>query len=397
MKANKSYIDAYNPKGKNLDVCRRCGLCLQRCPVMKMDKRESCAEIARLQTGEGPLRILNDCTLCFNCNHYCPHGMNPFALIMERLADRVVRSGVGIPTYIQYLYAVQSESSVYTDIYQMLSGREKAVLDRWETPPPQSDEILFIGCIGRETPLKIANSKVLEHVPKYGPRKVCCGDLCFRYGDFDSFSKTVEYSFKLLERLNTKRLICYCGGCSHTFINIWKEYLGVTLPFEIVTIWEWLWKKVQNNSFHIKQKVNIRAALSDSCYCTGLGDTFMKSVRELHHASGMEIVELQNNRHDNLCCGATGMARNHKDLMAPQEIAERKIAQVRDTQVTDLACYCSGCYLMLADSCKDLGITPHYSLDYILWALGDEFSTETKDKLSIQRRLIVEKLLNSTS
>ena len=89
------------------------------------------------------------------------------------------------------------------------------------------------------------------------------------------------------------------------------------------------------------------------------------------------------------------LARNHTDLSAPQRTAKRKIKQVVDTQMTDLAYYCTGCFLTMADTCNKYGIKMHYSLDRILWALGDEFSGETESRLSIQRRLIVETILNS--
>jgi ferredoxin len=36
--ANKTYIDAFDPEGKSGSVCEKCGLCLQQCPVMKMEK-----------------------------------------------------------------------------------------------------------------------------------------------------------------------------------------------------------------------------------------------------------------------------------------------------------------------------------------------------------------------
>lgn len=390
---NKSYIDAYNPEGKNLDVCKKCGICLQKCPVMQMGEEESRAEKHRLQIGEEPLRVLNECTLCFNCDHYCPHGMNPFALIMERLAEKVVRSGDGIPDKLKYLFGGYSKPSVFSDVYQGLSDDEKAVLDQWEVPPPKSKEVLFIGCTGREFPLKIEKSTVLKSLPKYGPRDACCGDICSRYGDFDILTQTADRTLKMFEKLEVERLVCYCGGCANIFLNVWTKYLDVSLPFKIISIWEWLWEKVQNESLQIQQTIGMKFALTDACYCTEMGDNFLQAIRGLHYAAGIEIVELQNNQYHNLCCGAMGMARDNKDYMTPFKIAEKKVKQVIDTQVSDLAYYCVGCYPTLVDGCKNSGIKTHYSLDYILWALGDELTTEVENKLSIQKDLIVKRML----
>jgi len=32
-------------------------------------------------------RVMNECTFCFSCNHYCPGGLKPYHLIMERFGD----------------------------------------------------------------------------------------------------------------------------------------------------------------------------------------------------------------------------------------------------------------------------------------------------------------------
>ena len=66
--ANKTYLDAFDPDGQSRNVCEACGLCLQQCPVMKMGKEESRAEIGRLLRGQETQRVLNECTFCFNNN-----------------------------------------------------------------------------------------------------------------------------------------------------------------------------------------------------------------------------------------------------------------------------------------------------------------------------------------
>ena len=68
--AAKTYIDAFNPEEKDLSICEKCGLCLQRCPVMKMEKEASRAEMGRLLKGHETERVLNGCRFCFNGNPF---------------------------------------------------------------------------------------------------------------------------------------------------------------------------------------------------------------------------------------------------------------------------------------------------------------------------------------
>jgi len=389
---DRSYINAFDPEGKSEKVCEKCGICLQRCPVMQMGKEESRAEHTRLRKGEETLRVLKECTFCYDCNRYCPHSLNPLALIMERVTDNIRRSGKGVPEYLRYLFTGHGESSVFADVYKTLPDAERAVLDRWEQYPPTSEEVLFIGCIGREIPYGIEHSSALKTLPKYAPRDACCGELPFRLGDFEAFTRTVKRTSALFEGLKIERLICYCGSCSHSFNNIWRQYLDAKPPFEIITIWEWLWKKVQRGELKVQRKIERKIALTDSCYASELGDRFFEAVRGLHEAVGMEVVELANNRCDNLCCGMPCIIRNNFDILEPLKVAEKKIEQVKEAKATDLTCYCPGCFIQLRGAAKNVGVEMHYSLEEILWALGDEPSAPLKERTRLQGKLFMDKL-----
>jgi Fe-S oxidoreductase len=383
---NKFYFDAFDPEKKSETTCLTCGLCLQKCPVMGMDKKEAISEMAHLLKGEETERVFKECTLCFRCNHYCPHNLRPYALIMGRIAERNKKSGKQIPPPIKYFFN-DGESCIMLDVYETLSSYEKEILDRWEKIPPRSEEVLFIGCAGREIPYGIENSSALKDLPKFGPRKACCGELPFRFGDYEAFSKRVDDTLMLFEGLDIKRLVCYCGSCANFFGNIWPNYHGVKLPFEVTNIWEWLWERVQTGKLNILNKMSGRVAVTDSCYSSELGDRFFDAVRGLNKAIGLEVIELKNNRYDGLSCGMISAGRNcdMADIMVE---AKKKVDQIVETGATDVTCHCPGCYDVLDGATKGSGIRCHYGLEEILWALGDEMAIPFKHRVMVQRRIL---------
>lgn len=390
--ASKSYIDAFDPEGKSEQICATCGICLQKCPVMKMGKEESQVEMTRLLSGEETERVLNECTFCFGCNHYCPNGLRPYALIMERLAESISKLGKGVPPYIKYFFTGHGESCVFFDVYETLSEDEKGVLDKWSVTPPASKEVLFVGCMGREIPYGIEHSRALEGLPKYAPRDACCGELPYRYGDYKAFSETVDRTLQMFEGLNTERLVCYCGSCANFLGNIWPNYHGVKAPFEIISLYEWLWEKLQKGELEIQRQIPGKMALSDSCYSSELGDQFFEAVRGLHQAMGMEVVELKNNRYDNLTCGTISGVRNNFDLMEGAKESKKKIKQVLETGAKDFACYCPGCYLQLRGAAKKADTKIHFTSEDILWAFGDEYPVPLDKRADIQSRLFIDKV-----
>ncbi|MBN1613736.1 MAG: (Fe-S)-binding protein [Deltaproteobacteria bacterium] len=390
--ANTTYIDAFDPEGISREVCETCGVCLQKCPVMKMEQEESRVEIFRLLNGQKTERVLDECTFCFNCNGYCPQGLRPYALIMERAAEKIQTSGRGFPTYVDYLMTGKTDSCVFWDVYDGESEGEKTILDKWHYIPPRSQEVLFIGCMGREIPYGTEHSRVFEALPKYAPRNACCGELAYRFGDYQGFVETVERTRKMLECLDTKRLVCYCGSCANFLGNIWPNYHGVTLPFEIVSVWEWLWEKYRNGEIKVERPIERKVVLSDSCYGSELGDGFLDAVRGLHRAVGMEVVELENNRFDNLTCGMASIIRNHYDLGEGFKESQRKMGQVLNTEVGDLSCYCPGCYIQLQGAAGMSKIKTHYALEEILWAFGDEYPVSLRERAAKQTELFIKKV-----
>lgn len=360
-----------------------------------MEEEESLAEMNRLLNGEETKRVLNECTFCFSCNRYCPYGLKPYALMMERMVEENRKSGKGIPPFITYFFTGKTDSCLFWDVYESESEEEKAILDRWEILPPKTQEVLFIGCVGRTIPYGIEHSTVFQDLAKYAPRNACCGELAYRFGDYQTFFETVERTSQLLEILDTERLVCYCGSCANYLGNVWPNYHGVKLPFEIISVWEWLWEKLETGDLKVQRKISNSIALTDSCYGSELGDRFFQAVRGLHEAVGMEVVELSNNRYNNLTCGSMSVIRNNYDLSAGIQETKKKMEQVLNTKASHLFCYCPGCYTQLRGAAKKSGVQIHYSLEEILWALGDDYPVPYEERAAKQSQLFIQKVKSS--
>lgn len=366
-----SYIDGFVPEGKDASKCANCGQCLQKCPIMKMDKEESRAEIMRLINGEEPKRVLNECTFCFSCNHFCPQGLRPYALIIERMMEKNHEGGKGIPENLMYMFTAVNENNYFSDQYKALPDDDKAILDKWEVVPEKSDETLFIGCFGRTIPKTIENSKALQSLPKYAPRDACCGELPYRFGNYKTFSKVVDHTRNILEKLNTDRLICYCGSCMNYLGNIWSNYHGVKLPFEVISLWEWMWEKYKAGELNIENKIQKDISITDSCYSSELGDGFYEAIRGLHEAAGMNVIELENNKYNGFSCGFASGIRNNYDNTQVKTEYKRKMAQIIDSPAKDISCYCPGCWGQLSNGCAKNDKQAHYAMNLIRHAFGD--------------------------
>lgn len=367
---SNSYLDGFIPAGADHDECIKCGMCLQNCPVMKMEQEEAKAEIVRLIKAEETKRVLNECTFCFSCNHYCPNGLKPYHLIMERMSEQNRKNIIEFPPFVTYMINGRNEPGFFNDQYEASSDDHKAIIKKWSEIPAKTKDILYIGCAARTTPFGIEHSKALENLPKYGPRDICCGDIPYRFGDYQAFGEIVEKAFNRLSLLKTDRLVCYCPSCANYFGNVWPNCHGLKLPFEIISLYEWLWEKCQEGALQIQKKVKKDIVISDSCHAGELGERFMSSVLELYKAAGMNVVELKNNKYDSLCCGFASKLRCSHNQSGDSEDTQRKMKQILETGIDNVGFNCHGCVAHLGPEVEGTNIKLHYAMNDILEAFG---------------------------
>ena len=367
---SNTYLDGFIPAGADHNECTKCGICLQNCPVMKMEQEEAKAEIVRLIKAEETKRVLNECTFCFSCNHYCPNGLKPYNLIMERMAEHNRKNNAKLHPFATYMINGRNEPGFFNEQYEKSSDDHKAILKRWSEIPAKTKDILFIGCYGRTVPFGIEHSKALESLPKYGPRDICCGDIPYRFGDYQAFSEIAEKAFNRLSLLKADRLVCYCPSCANYFGNVWPNCHGLRLPFEIISLYEWLWEQYQEGGLQIQKKVKQDIVISDSCHAGELGERFMSSVRGLYEAAGRNVIELKNNKYDSLCCGFASYIRGSHNQSGVSEETQRKMKQILETGIDNVSFNCHGCKAHLSQEVEGTNIKLHLAMDDILEAFG---------------------------
>ncbi len=367
---SQTYLDGFIPAGAKYNECIKCGICLQKCPVMKMEQEEARAEIVRLIKGEETIRVLKECTFCFSCNHYCPNGLRPYNLIMERVSEYNRWNKAEQHPFATYMINGRNEPGFFNNEYEKSSDEDKSILKRWSKIPGRTKDILYIGCAGRIAPSGIEHSKALVKLPKYGPRDICCGDIPYRFGDYHAFSDIAEKAFRRLSLLKTDRLVCYCPSCADYFGNVWPNSHGLRLPFEVISLYEWLWEQYQEGDLKIQKKVKQEIVLSDSCHAAELGDRFMSSVRGLYEAAGRNVVELKNNRYDSLCCGFASYIRDWGIQSGVKKDTQRKMKQILEIGIENVSFNCHGCKSHLGTEVEGTNIKLHLAMDDILEAFG---------------------------
>jgi Fe-S oxidoreductase len=366
-----SYIDCCD-----WEECTLCGKCLVKCPVMNIKGREAKAEVERLRSGQEPERVLNECTLCMRCNSFCPKGLSPYELIMQRVSEQRDRKE-RVPGFVPFFLTGIGQPTFFQSVYDRMSDYERNVLERWAVPP-NSKELMFVGCSGRMFAGDIENSRVLRSLPKWGPAEVCCGELHYRSGMWDAWE---------MNGLGIDRMVCYCGSCYNFLENIMPKALGIELDFEVTHIYDWMLDRLERGEIEVRKPIDMKLAVHEACYTTELGPEYYETLRKLYTAAGADLVELPHNRDEGLCCGAASVAREFKVRSIFREQG-KKYKEFKEAGARDVAVNCLGCYLTFEPMCRLRGVRMHYMVEELLRAFGDDIDTPVSSRIPLINRVI---------
>lgn len=355
------------------EKCTQCGTCLSKCPVMQMDKTGAREEMKRLLAGVKTARVLKECTLCLGCNQFCPEGLRPYELILQRVSEQPGRKKE-VPALVPYFLQGAPGPNFFQDLYTGMKPPHREILKKWGEPPKPAKEVLWIGCIGRNFAHDLENSRVLAGLPKFGPSHLCCGELHYRSGQWDAFMANTDRVVEALSLLKTDRLVCYCGSCTTYLSRIIPKVAGRSLPFEVISVYQWLLEKFEKGELTVKNPIKFKAAVQESCYVSELGESFGETLRKIYRAAGGDFAELAHNRQCALSCGAASIARDFKVGGVIKRQAE-KFAEIKAAGVSETALNCPGCYLTMAPHSWVRGVKLRYMPEELLRAFGDDITT----------------------
>lgn len=370
-----SYLDCCD-----WEKCTRCGDCLAKCPVLAIDREKAVAEINHLLDGTPAPTVFEKCTLCFNCNQYCPEGLRPHELILQRVIE--AREGK-IKRYLLYMVNGMPGGSMFEDYYRSMSPEEQAILEKWsELPPPGTKDVLWIGCLGKMICKDIDNSTVLASLPKFGPPDLCCGELAYRLVGWDCYTDIVERLLDRFRDLKIDRMVCYCASCYNFLSNILPKVYGEALPFKLISMYEWMLEQFETGKLIVQNPLRYpgKLAVSESCYVSELGEDFREKLYHLYRLAGADVVELPHHGFENLSCGMVSIGRNMSLIKGALRTSRAKRKDLKHTGTKDVALNCPGCFLGLKGTNYfklpwNRFRNMHYMPDELLEAFGDELET----------------------
>lgn len=198
--------------------------------------------------------------------------------------------------------------------------------------------LYFRGCTAREkqTGIQDATEKLLNlagvdyHVLD---DESCCGSVLLRTGFIRQGNEQIR---KNTETFGDETILTSCAGCYKTFR---EDYENIN----VIHISQLLKQLIDEGKLDFS-KDDLNVTYHDSCHLGRHMEIFDDPRMVIESVA--DLVEMENNRENSLCCGAGGGVKSAYPEIA-DELSKARIKQAKDTNCNILITACPFCKLNL--------------------------------------------------
>lgn len=317
--------------------CLECGKCTSVCPVARYDPSFSPRAIIEnaLLGFEGELifdRELFSCLTCYNCSQKCPAEVD-FPVFVRKARGIAQDNGQhGICAHsgqLQSLARLMTSPEIKQKRLEWLSDKYRV--------SDESDTLFWVGCAPYFEPifediefsalditkasLKVLNLLGVE--PKLLSNEKCCGHDMLWTGDEDTFKKLAEHNAAQIKESGVKKIIFSCPEGYRTFKLDYPNY--VDLDCEVQHISEFLAEKIEKNGLKFRE-IEKTVTYQDPCRLGRHLGIYDAPRKVLESIPGVELVELEHNKGDSICCGTSAFTNcdSYSNTIRAARLAEAK-------------------------------------------------------------------------
>ncbi len=355
--------------------CTECARCTMVCPAHTTGKPLSPMKIMsdiREGVNHGDTKTLIvgphisedelwSCTTCGACMEECPVLINHVPAITDFRRYLVLSEGKP-PAQA----AVHLENIMNTGNPWGMSGRMKWATDAGLDVPTmaskkEADVLYWVGCAGAFDPRnqQIAKSMVtiLENAGVdygvLGEEEMCTGDSARRLGEEYLFETMAMQNIETLNQYSFNTIVTPCPHCLHTLKNEYSDFGG---KFTVKHHSQYISELLSEGKISMSKGTEDAITYHDPCYLGRYNNEYdaPRDVISSVIASGDNLIEMEDNKSESLCCGAGGGNMWYEVEMGDR-INLKRFDEAVETGAKGVITSCSYCAIMMDDAIKVRG------------------------------------------
>ncbi|MEJ2164767.1 MAG: (Fe-S)-binding protein [Desulfobacterales bacterium] len=302
---------------KQIDYCMECGLCTGSCPISRELPTFSPRQIIKRAVLDPDDELVRSreiwaCLGCASCSGRCPAEID-FPEFISSHRQRARQAG-NLPQESHH-GVLQAIAGLQTrNLKQQRTGWAREAGAFRDTGP----YFYFVGCLpffdvtfryldmsaldSARSTLTLLNKMGIEPVISDDER--CCGHDALWCGDHNTFRKLAEWNLEVIKASRAKTVLFSCPEGYVAFKNYYPKYFGA-LPFEVVHMTEFLARELPQSGLTFQAYPAEVATYHDPCRLGRLAGIYEAPRQLLGMLPASQLVEMERNRENALCCGTS--------------------------------------------------------------------------------------------
>ena len=289
------------------DLCDRCGICFERCPVLELSENDARQEIKALIRWEtGASRVLQQCVTCNACDFICPQQANPYGLILEH--HNKEGRAKGLPYMARFIFPNEPEN-MWTTTRVLMGQDELSLVNSWEENLKHpAKEVLLTGFYNNLLPYVAQTSLLDDLKPEImgSDSMFGIGEDAYRIGFLEEAARLGRLAKEKFSGIGVEKMYCFMVVEASMFTDVLPKKFGIDFDFEVDLLDNWILERLKSGKIPIKKRLDMTVTVHDNCCGRYMDGVLQNTTREIAERTGCRIVEMPHTRGNALCCGWAG-------------------------------------------------------------------------------------------
>jgi Fe-S oxidoreductase len=344
--------------GEDLERCMQCATCSGVCPwnLVRYFSPRGMIRLAQFGLEGFESEDLWRCVTCNNCVIHCPRGLRIID-ILRSMRMMMNETGSVPPSLKGPLGSASNRGNPWSG-----DPEERTAWAEGLGIPAFGEETahLFFTCCtqaydARNQKAARALVRVLQAAGvSFGvltEGEQCCGDAVRKMGGEEVFGKLMENNMGLFEEKGARSILTASPHCYNAFAKDYAEFGG---SYRVLHYTQILDEALEQGRLHPSRALERTVTYHDPCYLGRHNGIYEPPRRVLETLPGLDLVEMERNRENSLCCGGGGGGL-WNEVPADERFAVLRVREALETGAQVLAAACPYCITMFEDAVKTLG------------------------------------------
>lgn len=303
------------------------------------------------------------CTTCRNCEDQCPVMNEHVDKIIDLRRYLVLTEGKIVPDAQRTIQNIERQGNPWgisrKERENWRNIREDIIIKTVKEKQKAGEEfeyLFWVGSMGsydkRSQKIALSFARLMNEAgisfAILGNKEKNSGDTPRRLGNEFLFQELASENIAEMVKSGAKKIVTIDPHAYHTFKS---EYTDFGLDLEIFHHTEVLSQLIKEKRLLPKHSLNEQITFHDSCYLGRYNEIYNEPRNILKAIPGVELMEMERNRENSMCCGAGG------GLMWMEEHTGKRINVARTEQALKIkpsiiTSGCPYCLTMLNDGTK---------------------------------------------